>query len=75
MVNKKELIQLEIESVEQILKGFKETEVFSYSKTKMLMRKVITIYSAKLAAFVRKFEIIEEIEKSKKKEPIRINKE
>jgi len=54
------------EIAEEVLKEYKNTEIFSYIKARILITKSISIYSIKLAKLVKEQMILDEIERSQK---------
>lgn len=58
--------RLTSEVAEEVLKEYKNSEIFSYNKTRILITKAISIYSIKLAKLVKEQMILDEIERSQK---------
>jgi len=63
---KEKVEQLANNVVNELLKDYKPTETFSYSKTKILMNKAISAYSIGVAKLVKEQAILDEIENNQK---------
>jgi len=54
------------EIAEEVLKEYKNTEIFSYNKTRILITKAISIYSIRIAKLIKEQMILDEIERSQR---------